>query len=164
MIHLNEKLSSLRLWAHVFKSPRCLHKRKQARTERGSQNKIVFPLSLRSLNLFLSSSSLHAQPSACTPVQMAPNLIFVKMILFPFSATSLLVATFSAAIIVVFYAQITTWRYPAAIARVREPAGKRTFSLRTRLAYYTDCRELFREAFEKVEPLPSFAVDLLTMK
>ncbi|KAE9370254.1 putative cytochrome P450 [Stipitochalara longipes BDJ] len=48
-----------------------------------------------------------------------------------------------------FYAQISTWRYPAEVVRVREPEGKRTFSFRTRLAYYTDARELFREAFEK---------------
>jgi hypothetical protein len=68
-----------------------------------------------------------------------------------YSATSFLFIILSAIIIVVLYAQLSTWQYPVEIARVREPAGKRTFSLRTRLAYYTGCRELFREAFEKVE-------------
>jgi hypothetical protein len=44
----------------------------------------------------------------------------------------------------------STLRYPEEIPRVREREGKRSFSLRTRLAYYTDAKELFLEAYEKV--------------
>jgi hypothetical protein len=51
---------------------------------------------------------------------------------------------------VVVVAHFSTFRYPIEIPRVREREGKRYFSLRTRLAYYTDAKELFREAYEKV--------------
>lgn len=51
---------------------------------------------------------------------------------------------------VVVVAHFSTLRYPVEIPRVREREGKRYFSLRTRLAYYTDAKELFREAYEKV--------------
>jgi hypothetical protein len=47
-------------------------------------------------------------------------------------------------------AHFSTLRYPVEMPRVREREGKRYFSLRTRLAYYTDAKELFREAYEKV--------------
>jgi hypothetical protein len=67
---------------------------------------------------------------------------------FAFLFSTLLFGAIATAIL----AQVSTWRYPVEIARVREPEGKRTFSLRTRLAYYTDAKELFREAYEKVCP------------
>lgn len=39
---------------------------------------------------------------------------------------------------------------PSGIPLIREPEGARRFSLRTRLAYYTNCEALFREAYENV--------------
>lgn len=39
---------------------------------------------------------------------------------------------------------------PIGIPLLREPEGARHFSLRTRLAYYTDCKGIFREAYENV--------------
>lgn len=45
-------------------------------------------------------------------------------------------------------------RLPSNIALIREPEGARRFSLRTRLAYYTDCKALFREAFDQVSVDP----------
>lgn len=44
----------------------------------------------------------------------------------------------------------STFRYPAEIPRVREPAGKRYFGLKTRLAYYTNAKGLYQDAYEKV--------------
>ena len=48
--------------------------------------------------------------------------------------------------------------YPKGVALIREPPGARRFSWRTRLAYYTDCSALFREAYHEVSlsetPLP----------
>lgn len=41
-------------------------------------------------------------------------------------------------------------RYPADLPRIREPKGRTTFSLRTRLAYYTDAEALFRDAYLNV--------------
>ncbi|KAL4810621.1 cytochrome P450 [Aspergillus unguis] len=38
---------------------------------------------------------------------------------------------------------------PKGVRLVREPVGKSTFSWRTRLAYLTDCKSLFREAYTK---------------
>jgi hypothetical protein len=40
--------------------------------------------------------------------------------------------------------------YPKGVELIREPAGAKAFSLRTRLAYYTDCRALYEEAWNKV--------------
>ena len=40
--------------------------------------------------------------------------------------------------------------YPEGVALIREPPGARRFSLRTRLAYYTDCRRLYDEAWHNV--------------
>ncbi|KAL2871230.1 cytochrome P450 [Aspergillus lucknowensis] len=38
---------------------------------------------------------------------------------------------------------------PKGVPLIREPAGKTSFSLKTRLAYLTDCEALFREAYQK---------------
>jgi hypothetical protein len=63
---------------------------------------------------------------------------------------------FLAFAVTILIAHFSTWRYPVEIPRLREPEGKRTFSPRTRLAYYTDAKELFREAYEKVNTSPVF--------
>lgn len=61
-----------------------------------------------------------------------------------FVSTSLL-------IVIVMYLshRLTSISYPAELPRVREPAGKTRFSLKTRLSYFTDCEALFEEAYEK---------------
>lgn len=41
-------------------------------------------------------------------------------------------------------------QYPSNVPRIREKPGAGHFSLRTRLAYYTDCEALFLGAYEKV--------------
>ena len=40
--------------------------------------------------------------------------------------------------------------YPKGIPLLREPEGATWFSLRTRLAYYTNCEALFRDAYQNV--------------
>ncbi|KAM0335535.1 hypothetical protein ACHAQA_000583 [Verticillium albo-atrum] len=40
-------------------------------------------------------------------------------------------------------------QYPSNLPRLREKPGARSFSFKTRLAYYTDCEALYREAHEK---------------
>ena len=40
--------------------------------------------------------------------------------------------------------------YPDGVDLIREPPGARRFSVQTRLAYYTDCRALYKEAWTKV--------------
>ncbi|KAM0287015.1 hypothetical protein ACHAQH_000700 [Verticillium albo-atrum] len=40
-------------------------------------------------------------------------------------------------------------QYPVNLPRIREKSGARSFSLKTRLAYYIDCEALYREAYEK---------------
>jgi hypothetical protein len=44
----------------------------------------------------------------------------------------------------------TRIRYPSNLPRIREKNGATGFSLKTRLAYYTDCQILYKEAYEKV--------------
>jgi len=157
-IHLgNQKLSLRRLDARVFERPYIAAFTSENKLAQKTlpPNNFASPLSHRSLNFFPSSSSLHVQALACILSEMIQSDIGKTSLSF-YSATSFIFIVLSAIIIVVLYAQLSTWRYPAEIARVREPAGKRTFSLRTRLAYYTDARELFREAFEKVESSLSY--------
>ncbi|KFX93485.1 hypothetical protein O988_06800 [Pseudogymnoascus sp. VKM F-3808] len=43
---------------------------------------------------------------------------------------------------------LTQVRYPPNLPRVREPAGATRFSLKTRWDYYTDCKSLYKEAYE----------------
>ena len=50
---------------------------------------------------------------------------------------------------VYMYRRFFMIHYPAELPRVGG-LGKAGFSLRTRLAYYTDCAGLFREAYERV--------------
>ena len=45
---------------------------------------------------------------------------------------------------------LTRTRYPDYIPRVREPENATRFSLKTRLAYYTECEQLYKEAYEQV--------------
>jgi hypothetical protein len=44
----------------------------------------------------------------------------------------------------------TRIRYPSNLPRIREKEGATGFSLKTRLAYYNDCQNLYNEAYEKV--------------
>ena len=58
--------------------------------------------------------------------------------------------------------------FPKDVQLIREPPGKRSFSLRTRWAYMTDCENLFREAYEDVrmtsfQELPTVWVVSLTV-
>ena len=52
------------------------------------------------------------------------------------------------------FQRLSSLKYPAELPRVREAAGKTRFSLRTRLAYFTDCEALFQEAYEKANNEP----------
>lgn len=45
---------------------------------------------------------------------------------------------------------ILTVPYPPSVPLVGEPEGALRFSLRTRVAYYTNCEALLREAYTKV--------------
>lgn len=53
-------------------------------------------------------------------------------------------------ILLVAFHYSTEIRFPPELPRVREGKGRTRFTLRTRLAYYTDCEALFREAYETV--------------
>lgn len=56
----------------------------------------------------------------------------------------------SIALVVLADRYITGVPLPPTIPLFREPEGARRFSLRTRLAYYTDCKALYEEAWDKV--------------
>jgi hypothetical protein len=51
---------------------------------------------------------------------------------------------------------VTRIRYPANLPLIREKEGATRFSLKTRLAYYTDCQNLLIEAYEKVSLLSMY--------
>lgn len=44
--------------------------------------------------------------------------------------------------------------YPPGMPLVREPEGATRFSIRTRLAYYIDCKQLFHDAYNNVGSIP----------
>lgn len=56
--------------------------------------------------------------------------------------------------IAILVRQKFTIKYPDNLPRIREN-GRTRFSLRTRLAWYTDCKSLFQDAYETVCPLPT---------
>ncbi|KFY18173.1 hypothetical protein V492_00108 [Pseudogymnoascus sp. VKM F-4246] len=51
----------------------------------------------------------------------------------------------SVPVVVGYFTQVC---YPPNLPRVREPTGATRFSLKTRWAYYTDCKALYKEAYE----------------
>lgn len=51
--------------------------------------------------------------------------------------------------VIVVYQTLFAIHYPANLPLAGEPAGKRWFSWRTRLRYYTDCGALYRETYEQ---------------
>jgi hypothetical protein len=55
---------------------------------------------------------------------------------------------------------LITIRYPANLPRVREPKNATRFSLKTRMAYFMDCKSLFLEAHEKVGSTNSYMVQV----
>lgn len=62
------------------------------------------------------------------------------------------VVTFSALVFVGLYSLNTLLSvpYPKGVPLLREPPGATRFSLKTRIAYYTDCASLYKEAWENV--------------
>lgn len=54
------------------------------------------------------------------------------------------------AILLIANEVLFTVHLPKGVPLIREPPGATRFSLKTRLAYYTDCRALFREAYDNV--------------
>lgn len=61
-------------------------------------------------------------------------------------------ALFSALVFVGLYSlnALISVPYPKGVPLLREPPGATRFTLKTRLAYYTDCPSLYREAWENV--------------
>lgn len=59
---------------------------------------------------------------------------------------------FIAALAHLLVGYFTQVRYPPNLPRVREPAGATRFSLKTRWAYYTDCKALYKEAYDTASP------------
>lgn len=53
-------------------------------------------------------------------------------------------------LLVVLSVYFTTIKYPAHLPRYGEKEGATSFSLKTRKTYYTNCKNMFKEAYEKV--------------
>jgi hypothetical protein len=87
---------------------------------------------------------------------MAPAYDYIKTSLSVHPITSFFSFVFLSFVATILVAHFSTWQYPVEIPRLREPEGKRTFSLWTHLVYYTDAKELFRDAYEKVNTLLAF--------
>ncbi|KAF2140916.1 uncharacterized protein K452DRAFT_351633 [Aplosporella prunicola CBS 121167] len=68
------------------------------------------------------------------PLEGYENLVFISAVLVS---------------VVIVYQTFFAIRYPANLPLIGEPAGKRRFSLRTRLRYYSDCAALYKEAYDK---------------
>lgn len=73
-------------------------------------------------------------------------------IFLPLWASPFWVALTSVVVIVGLYMlnTLVSVPYPKGVDLVREPAGATRFSLKTRLAYFTDCASLYREAYHNV--------------
>lgn len=53
-------------------------------------------------------------------------------------------------IVVILSVYFTSIQYPANLPRFGEKDGATSFRLKTRKTYYTDCKNMFKEAYEKV--------------
>jgi hypothetical protein len=83
---------------------------------------------------------------------MASTFAFITALTpFQIFVSSILIALF--VFLAIIAGQLSTLRYPIEIPRVGEREGKRLFSLPTRLSYYTNAKELFRDAYEKASPI-----------
>lgn len=60
------------------------------------------------------------------------------------------VAFIAVTAVVFFHHFFITPPYPEGVDLIREKPGARRFSIRTRLAYYTDCEALYTEAWHNV--------------
>ncbi|GKT64366.1 cytochrome P450 [Colletotrichum tofieldiae] len=76
---------------------------------------------------------------------MAPTLFTLLEVTSPISVA--LAALGSLLILYLANRFVFDTGYPPGIPLVREPVGAKRFSLRTRLAYYTDCERLFHDAY-----------------
>jgi hypothetical protein len=69
--------------------------------------------------------------------------------LLPILGAALVVCCLVAGVVVIDHFFLSP-EYPDGVDLIREPPGARRFSVQTRLAYYTDCRALYKEAWTKV--------------
>lgn len=89
----------------------------------------------------------NAAPMAATLCGLGGPLQLVRALPWPVAV----VVGFAAFIVAVLLLDrfVTGTPYPPDIPLIREPEGTRRFSLRTRLAYYIDCKGLFEEAWDQ---------------
>lgn len=59
-------------------------------------------------------------------------------------------ATFLLAFVGISYVYFTRIKYPTNLPRYGEKEGATSFRVKTRIAYYTDCRNMFKDVYEKV--------------
>jgi hypothetical protein len=67
---------------------------------------------------------------------------------------SIALATLLVTIVGISFVYFTRIRYPANLPRYGEKEGATSFRLKTRMAYYTDCKNMFKDIYEKVCFLP----------
>lgn len=82
---------------------------------------------------------------------------FTFLLLFPVPCRNwclIFITAIILSIIFISYQTFSAIRYPSNLPLANEPAGKRRFSWRTRWRYYTDCESLYKEAYDKVRPIP----------
>jgi predicted CDP-diglyceride synthetase/phosphatidate cytidylyltransferase len=84
----------------------------------------------------------------------------VRLSAFQVITLSALIVFIAISIFLIFF----SIRYPRNLPLVREKIGKTRFSLKTRLAYYTDCGNLYRDAYENVRLLSPFITYLVLIR
>lgn len=78
---------------------------------------------------------------------MAPTLDNLPPLTSPLGLTAIALSCF---VLVYLLERYLSVPYPPGMPLLREPEGAKRFSLKTRLAYYTDCAGLFHEAYNDV--------------
>jgi hypothetical protein len=90
---------------------------------------------------------------------MAPVIIFSEI----GTLIAVLVICFAAFLVLYFFnSSFFTVPPPEGVPLLRERLGKRSFSLKNRLSYFTDCESIYREAYHDVRVLTSPICDNLT--
>ena len=76
---------------------------------------------------------------------------------------SISLVTLLVTIVGISFVYFTRIRYPANLPRYGENEGATSFRLKTRMKYYTDCKNMFKDVYEKVCFLPPCSAVISTI-
>lgn len=104
----------------------------------------------------LWSSCMIVRQQPHTAITIIPVIMALVDLLLPRMSGSVGLAVLLLLLVVLFFVinSVTSTPHPPGVPLIREPPGATRFSLRTRLAYYTDYQNILQEAYDDVCSFP----------